>query len=144
MLLATSGHIPLSPAKVVKANTLQRKIPTQLQPQGQKTKKFHYTEVLGDPHTVQACYPHFSQAKASCLSSMHGAAQHQLGHVRICYNDPNRCLPDCCFQESGIVELALPASFNRIGFAACVSCQQLQIFFSTSTDAVWAWCPGHR
>ena len=61
MLLATSGHIPLSPAKVVKANTLQRrKIPTQLQPQGQKTKKFHYTEVLGDPHTVQACYPHFS------------------------------------------------------------------------------------
>ena len=30
----------------------------QLQPQGQKN--FHYTEVLGDPHTVQACYPHFS------------------------------------------------------------------------------------
>ena len=32
---------------------------------------------------------------------------------------PNRCLPDCCFQESGIVELALPTSFNRIGSAVC-------------------------
>ena len=27
---------------------------------------------------------------------------------------PNRCLPDCCFQEAGIVELALPTSFHRI------------------------------
>ena len=27
MLLATSGHIPLGPAKVVKANTLQKKDP---------------------------------------------------------------------------------------------------------------------
>ena len=61
MLLATSGHIPLSPlAGGQREHTPRRKIPTQLQPQGQKTKKFHYTEVLGDPHTVQACYPHFS------------------------------------------------------------------------------------
>ena len=42
MLLATSGHIPLAPAEVVKANTLQgRKISIQLQPQGQKNEKFH-------------------------------------------------------------------------------------------------------
>ena len=52
MLLATSGHIPLGPAKVVSKHTPRRKIPAQLQPQGQKTKKFHYKEVLGDPHTV--------------------------------------------------------------------------------------------
>ena len=39
---------------------------------------------------------------------------------------PNRCLPDCCFLEAGIVALALPADFNRIGSAACASRQQLQ------------------
>ena len=49
---------------------------------------------------------------------------------------PNRCLPDCCFQESGIVELALPTSFNRIGFAACVSCQQLQTVDLSQTDVL--------
>ena len=63
MLLATSGHIPLSPAKVVKANTLQGgRFPLSSNPKDRKTKKFHYKEVLGDPHTVQACYPHFSQS----------------------------------------------------------------------------------
>jgi len=49
---------------------------------------------------------------------------------------PNRCLPDCCFQESGIVELALPTSFHRIGFAACMSCQQLQIVDLSQTDVL--------
>ena len=39
---------------------------------------------------------------------------------------PNRSLPDCCFLEAGIVALFLPSDFNRIGTAACVSCQQLQ------------------
>ena len=39
---------------------------------------------------------------------------------------PNRSLPDCCFLEAGIVALFLPPDFNRIGSAACVSCQQLQ------------------
>ena len=38
----------------------------------------------------------------------------------------NRSLPDCCFLEAGIVALHLPSDFNRIGTAACVSCQQLQ------------------
>ena len=38
----------------------------------------------------------------------------------------NRSLPDCCFLEAGIVALFLPSDFNRIGTAACVSCQQLQ------------------
>ena len=38
----------------------------------------------------------------------------------------NRSLPDCCFLEAGIVALYLPSDFNRIGTAACVSCQQLQ------------------
>ena len=36
----------------------------------------------------------------------------------------NRSLPDCCFLEA--VALYLPSDFNRIGTAACVSCQQLQ------------------
>ena len=39
---------------------------------------------------------------------------------------PNRCLPDCCFLEAGIVALALPTDFNRIGSTACASRQQLQ------------------
>ena len=40
MLLATSGHIPLNPAEVVKVNTLQggRSL-LRLQPQGQKERK---------------------------------------------------------------------------------------------------------
>ena len=38
----------------------------------------------------------------------------------------NRSLPDCCFLEAGIVALYLPSDFNKIGTAACVSCQQLQ------------------
>ena len=49
---------------------------------------------------------------------------------------PNRCLPDCCLQEAGIVELALPMSFNRIGFAACASCQQLQTVNLSQTDVL--------
>ena len=67
---------------------------------------------------------------------MHGAAQHQLGHVRVCYNVPKPMFADCCFQESGIVELALPTSFHRIGFAACMSCQQLQIVDLSQTDVI--------
>ena len=38
----------------------------------------------------------------------------------------NRSLPDCCFLEAGIVALYLPSDFNRIGTAACLSCQQLR------------------
>ena len=34
------------------------------------------------------------------------------------------------------LELALPTSFNRIGFAACVSCQQLQIVDLSQTDVL--------
>ena len=49
---------------------------------------------------------------------------------------PNRCLPECCFQESGVVELALPTSFHRIGFAACMSCRQLQIVDLSQTDVL--------
>ena len=67
---------------------------------------------------------------------MHGVAQHQLGHVESVTTYPNRCLPDCCFQESGIVELAFPKSFHRIGFAACMSCQQLQIVDLSQTDII--------
>ena len=37
---------------------------------------------------------------------------------------PNRSLPDCCFLEAGIVALYLSSEFNRIGVAACTSCQQ--------------------
>ena len=49
---------------------------------------------------------------------------------------PNRCLPDCCFLEAGIVALALPTDFNRIGSAACASCQQLQTVDLSQTDVL--------
>ena len=49
---------------------------------------------------------------------------------------PNRCLPDCCFLEAGIVALFLPPVFNRIGSAACVSCQQLQTVDLSQTDVI--------
>ena len=39
---------------------------------------------------------------------------------------PNRCLLDCCFLEAGLVALALPTDFNRIGSTPCASRQQLQ------------------
>ena len=38
----------------------------------------------------------------------------------------NRCLPECCFLEAGIVSLHLPADFNWIGPAACELCKRLQ------------------
>ena len=47
---------------------------------------------------------------------------------------PTRCLPDCCFLEAGIVALSLPPDFNRIGPAACASCQQLQTVDLSQTD----------
>ena len=49
---------------------------------------------------------------------------------------PNRCLPDCCFLEGGIVALSLPPDFNRIGSAACASCQQLQTVDLSQTDVI--------
>ena len=55
------------------------------------------------------------------------ALQHlDLGKSGCSPTNPNRSLPDCCFLEAGIVALFLPSDFNRIGTAACVSCQQLQ------------------
>ena len=48
----------------------------------------------------------------------------------------NRSLPDCCFLEAGIVALYLPSDFNRIGTAACVSCQQLQTVDLSQTDVI--------
>ena len=47
---------------------------------------------------------------------------------------PNRCLPDCCFLEAGIVALALPTDFNRIGYTACASRQQLQTVDPSQTE----------
>ena len=47
----------------------------------------------------------------------------------------NQSLPDCCFLEAGIVALYLPSDFNRIGTAACVSCQQLQTVDLSQTRA---------
>ena len=47
---------------------------------------------------------------------------------------PNRCLPDCCFLEAGIVALALPTDFNRIGSTACASRQQLQTVDLSQTE----------
>ena len=59
-----------------------------------------------------------------------GALRHlNLGMPESSPASPNRSLPDCCFLEAGIVELALPPDFGRIGAAACASCQMLQTFF---------------
>ena len=49
---------------------------------------------------------------------------------------PNRCLPNCCFLEAGIVALALPTDFNRIDSAACASCQQLQTVELSPADVL--------
>ena len=51
------------------------------------------------------------------------------------------------------LKACLPSDFHNIGPRACENCKRLVevnlmcaevTFFSTSTDAVWAWCPGHR
>ena len=49
---------------------------------------------------------------------------------------PNRCLPECCFLEAGIVSLSLPPDFNWVGPAACARCQQLQIVDLSRTDII--------
>ena len=48
----------------------------------------------------------------------------------------NRSLPECCFLEAGIVALYLPSDFNRIGTAACVSCQQLRTVDLSQTKVI--------
>ena len=62
-----------------------------------------------------------------------------LSHINLCMPEPdaahpNRCLPDCCFLEAGIVALALPTDFNKIGSAACASRQQLQTVDLSQTE----------
>ena len=49
---------------------------------------------------------------------------------------PNRCLPDCCFLEAGIVSLSLPLDLNWVGPAACARCQQLQAVDLSRTDII--------
>ena len=49
---------------------------------------------------------------------------------------PNRCLPDCCFLEAGIVTLSLPPEFHRIGLAAFTNCQQLQTVDLSQTNVI--------
>ena len=49
---------------------------------------------------------------------------------------PNRCLPECCFLEAGIVSLSLPPDFNWVGPAACACCQQLQTVDLPRTDII--------
>ena len=51
----------------------------------------------------------------------------------------NRSLPDCCFLEAGVVALYLPSDFNRIGTAACVSCQQLRIVICPKRMSLRFW-----
>ena len=63
--------------------------------------------------------PRAFQARAALSDINFGTPEPDAAH-------PNRCLPDCCFLEAGIVALALPTDFNRTGSAACASCQQLQ------------------
>ena len=46
----------------------------------------------------------------------------------------NRCLPECCFLEAGIVSLHLPADFNWIGPAACELCKRLQTVDLSRTE----------
>ena len=59
----------------------------------------------------------------------------------------NRCLPECCFLEAGIVSISLPPDCNWVGPAACASCQQLQTVDLSRTDIIeilgstFAHCP---
>ena len=50
--------------------------------------------------------------------------------------NPNRCLPECCFLEAGIVSLSLPPDFTWVGPAACERCQQLQTVDLSRTDII--------
>ena len=78
-----------------------------------------------------------STTAASSVSRVHGPASPQLGpRQRVVPAYPNRSLPDCCFLEAGIVALSLPPDFNRIGSAACASCQQLQTVDLSQTDVI--------
>ena len=88
MLLATSGHIPLGPAEVVKANTLQ---------EGRSL-------LSSNPNSSEGC------------AVQESPAPHIL----------------CWFSVQHKGQMRQNAKAIRLPF------------FSTSTDAVWAWCPGHR
>ena len=63
---------------------------------------------------------------APCPHGVRTRGKKDLGQSRCSPTNPNRNLPDCCFLEADIVALFLPSDFNRIGTAACVSCQQMQ------------------
>ena len=71
--------------------------------------------------------------------------------------NPEEIVPEGAF--AGVPRLrhvSVESGIRLIGAEAWQNCRQLRIvklpatvvgisdFFSTSTDAVWAWCPGHR
>ena len=60
------------------------------------------------------------QGRAQLNALAFGSARQDAAH-------PNRGLPDCSILEAGIVALALPTDFTRIGSTACASRQQLKL-----------------
>ena len=82
---------------------------------------------------------HGSMSQQSASRPRASQACTALSHINLGMPEPdaahpNRCLPDCCFLEAGIVALALPTDFNRIGSTACASRQQLQTVDLSQTE----------
>ena len=75
-----------------------------------------------------------SPTEASSFQACTALSHINLGMPEPDAAHPNRCLPDCCFLEAGIVALVLPTDFNRIGSTACASRQQLQAFDPSQTE----------
>ena len=75
-----------------------------------------------------------SPTEAASLQACTALSHINLGTPEPDAAHPNRCLPDCCLLEAGIVALALPTDFNRIGSTVCASRQQLQTVDPSQTE----------
>ena len=74
-----------------------------------------------------------SPSEVSSFSSMHSSESHQFRHARAGCSAHKPMLAGLL---SGIVALALPTDFNRMGSAACASCQQLQTVDLSQADVL--------
>ena len=83
-------------------------------------------QVVQLPATAVRLHGAFRYCRALRVVVVPGCQHLNLGKKGQGSTNLNRSLPDCCFLEAGIVALHLPSDFNRIGTAACVSCQQLR------------------
>ena len=86
---------------------------------------------------------HFSAARALCYN-----AQPRFGTARaLCYNTRRRLSTASVPLGPSITmrgAASAPLRYRSGPLLQCAAPTPRLRFFSTSTDAVWAWCPGHR